>query len=214
MRYTLFSALALGAMVQISSAAVSVTGTNFSADFLQGIMITDNTGAVLPAGGTSASIAFGNFDAIDFNTANGAAVLAAFNQNGSGNGGMNPAFGGAFNTTRADAATSLDSSDSFTGSNIFIVIGNGTTLAGSTDFVVYDSGVAWPQEVAVVGASVTVRTYQGTLLYGIPTVVSGAGGPFAVNNGKAGVTFGQIPEPSSSLLFGAAGLALLIRRKR
>jgi len=201
-------------MAQVSFAAVSVTGTNFSTDFTQGILITDNAGAVLASGTTSASIAFGNFDAIDFNTANGAAVLAAFNQNGFGNGGMNPAFGGAFNTTRADAATSLDSSDSFTGTNIFIMIGNGATMAGSTDFIVYDSGIAWPQEIAIVGASVTVRTYEGSLLYGIPTVVSGAGGPFAVNNGKAGVTFGQVPEPSSSLLFGAAGLALLIRRKR
>ena len=49
------------------------------------------------------SIAFGNFNAIDFNTADGTAVAAAFNQNG-GAGGANPAFGGVFNTTVGDAA--------------------------------------------------------------------------------------------------------------
>lgn len=213
MKKTLFTALALGAMVQISSAAVSVTGTNYTINSA-GIAITDNAGAVLPSGAGSMSIAFGNFNAIDFNTANGAAVAAAFNQNG-GDGGANPAFGGVFNTTVGDAATSLNSSDSFTGTNIFIVIGNAATFAGSTDFIVYDSGTAWPEEVAVVGASVTVETYSGSLLYGTTTNTSSAAGPFAYLNGTPGVTFGQaIPEPSSSLLFGAAGLALLIRRKR
>lgn len=213
MKKTLFTALALGAMVQISSAAVSVTGTNYNIGSA-GIAITDNAGAVLPVGAGSMSIAFGNFNAIDFNTADGTAVAAAFNQNG-GAGGANPAFGGVFNTTVGDAATSLDSSDSFTGTNIFIVIGNAATFAGSTDFIVYDSGTAWPEEVAVVGASVTVETYSGSLLYGTTTNTSSAAGPFAYLNGTPGVTFGQqIPEPSSSLLFGAAGLALLIRRKR
>ena len=109
MRTTLFAALAFEMLVQITSVAV----TNYDAGTFpgqadaDGIAIIDNTGAVLPVGPTSMSIAFGNFDTNDFNSASGAAVHVAFNQNGSGEGGASLVIGGGFSVNRANAATSF-----------------------------------------------------------------------------------------------------------
>lgn len=190
------------AAAQIGSAAVVTTVTNYVIGS-RSLMITDNTGAVLAP--NSFEVAVGIFEG------------GSFVRNGATDGGTNPAFGGPFNATLQDPATSTDGSDNFVGKNVVVAIfaaGTDPVGAAPDEVILVDSGLAWPQEAPAVGASVTadISVPSATILQGAATVTSGAGGPFAYANGQGGVTF--VPEPSTSLLAGLAGLALLIRRKR
>jgi hypothetical protein len=210
MKKTLFLlALAASPLVQ---GAVSVTGTNLvlgPTSVADSMLITDNTG--IPVSGSWAA---GIFDAPDFSGPAG--ITSTFTQNGSdGAFSATPGvFGALGGVPITDAATSVDSSDNFAGKPVYIVVGNAASIAGSTDFVVFQTATNWPQEVQGVGAGFGVNIAKETLVYGIPTTVQGATGITSALNGDGGVTFGLIPEPSTSLLAGLAGLALMIRRKR
>ena len=206
MKKSVIAALVLASATSSSMGAVITTIANFTGT--TGIAITDMAGVVTP----SYSVAVGTFTSTAFSDAD--SVRTMFVQNGSAVNSALP-FAGFFNTQISDAATSTDGSDSFVGNPIYIVVGNNTSFAASTDFIVYQTGVNWPQEAPAVGATALAKTdsASSTLLYGTETVTSGATGAFAANNGTPGVTFGVVPEPSVALL-GMLGALGLIRRRR
>lgn len=193
-----------------ASGAVSLTGTNFDLVNGQAILITDGAGNGVPS--TGYSWAAGNFSNTTFTDA--VSVITNFTINGAASLG-NPSFPGAFGTTNNTGATSTDGSDSFSGTPIFIVVGNSAVFGDSTDYIVFQSNALWPVEAPAVGASITVDVSDpgSQILYGFTTTVQGATGPFAAFNGTDGVTFGAIPEPSVALL-GAFGVLGLLRRRR
>lgn len=79
---------------------------------------------------------------------------------------------------------------------------SGQTFASETDL---DAGLA----VSIFTSTLAPVAGHGGIS---PGANSGMGGPMAGANGGHAETF--LPEPSSALLIGAAGLALFIRRQR
>jgi hypothetical protein len=213
MKHTILIIVGLMAGLSLSNAAVTVGVKNF-ASTSSGLAVVDNSGA-----GIAMSFAVGIFNPLtDFAGLSANDLLTAFTQNGSEKAGLTGNNAGIFNTSVSDAATSLDSSDSFTPNPIYVLIGNAGTIAGSTDFIVIRSATLWPQEVELVGATVAININDdvtgdpGRLLRGYlaPANLLVAGSFEGITTG---VAFG-VPEPTSSLLFGLAGLTLLVRRKR
>ena len=99
-----------------------------------------------------------------------------------------------------------------------MILGNENTLRASTGFIVYEGNGAWVVEDEILGGLASVHLHQSTLLYGRPLVSNGAGVDPLFAPFTNGVAFGPVPEaspePSTSLLACAAGLSLLVRRKR
>ncbi len=124
--------------------------------------------------------------------------------------GVFGAFMGAGQTAGVTGNLPTSVSGPFVGNNIFLVIANPT----NDEFIIWDSGVKFAAEDAVLGgAPVSFATRNITLLRGqaVPAGNSGLGGPLATFNGGNAITF--IPEPSTALL-GALGALALLRRRR
>lgn len=210
MKRTLFTALLLGAATQFGTAAVTVLPYNLSLSPATAQIVTDGTGKALDVG----VWAVGLFPAsTDFMQADVHALLTTFDQNGSARpfAAQDGVIGALGNAGVTDAATSLDGSDPFTGTPIFVVIGNAASLAEASEVIILQ-GPAWPQEAELVGANISFPTWTSTIVRGMESPpVSGLTGPAAQFNGTIGMTF--IPEPSAALL-GLLGLAGFIRRRR
>lgn len=177
---------------------VSVNNFNFPAVTANGLTIVDNAGNPL----SGVAFAVGTLSAVPTTPGE---VLANFGSLGTGT------TGGAHFTSSAGTVTSPQDD-----SSIFVVFGNGASIAASTDFIVIEGNSQFSAEDPVFGLSrsVNIQNAGSTVVYGqsLTSNNTGVNAPFtAFTNG---VTFGNIPEPSTSMLFGAAGLALLIRRKR
>src|SRR5690606_23561081 len=112
-------------------------------------------------------------------------------------------------TNVQDAVLPTTNTGIFVGNPIMVLIGNASTLGASTDFIVVQSDVNWAAEIEGVGGSSSAFLYDGDVLRGISTTVSGGAGPTAQFNGTAGVTFGVVPEPSAALLGAIGALGLL-----
>jgi hypothetical protein len=102
-----------------------------------------------------------------------------------------------------------------TGVNLFILVGDGLDVASSSQFGALNTGVAFvkadtpPPPDSQFYTALSGHVVLGTV--GSVTVDGSAlGGPATYNT--TGLRL--VPEPSSTLLFGLAGLALLIRRRR
>jgi hypothetical protein len=212
MKTKLLVALVAGLVMQAANAAVTLTfqNVNLNVTPTTARLITNGSGTVFAGG----SWAVGNFDAGTNFSGAASAVFAGFNQNGStaafsATAGVIGAFGGANPT---GAATAVGGGDSFTGTPVFIVVGNAATLAGSTEYIVVQMTQLWPAEVEGAGAAVGGFLQTGTILRGTVTTVNGATGGAAQFNGQqAGVGF--IPEPSVALL-GLLGAVGFFRRRR
>jgi hypothetical protein len=108
------------------------------------------------------------------------------------------------------------------GVNLFVVIGNGADVASSTNLGLINSGLAiggpdvpLPQSLDInlgssMTASVGVIGANRDIDWGLFTGGGAPGNPYNTPT----FTLDAIPEPSSSLLAGLAGIALLIRRRR
>ena len=211
------------------ASASNVIFTNFStASKGDTHPVTLSNGALLPAGAnTIVAVGFFSSDAVLNlvqampNQANWTAALAAFTQFGTattiGTGAGNTA--GLYKQTTGAAV--VDGASSFQGKNIYTVIGNSTTLATATEFLVVKSNAQFaidptPSANAdLVGAASTVMVgsmaaqpttpYSSGTLAGISmTTVQMAGGPLEPTT----------PEPAVGLL-SLVGLAMGgIRRRR
>ncbi len=178
--------------------------------------------AILPESGstglTSGVIAIGTFATEPVSISN---VLSSFNQAGGASqtigffGASAPGyFQGSINTG------TLGVGDGFVGNNLYVVIGNGTTLAESNQLLVWkaitnpDGNVFTADSPTGGPANVQVLSSTGTLLFG--TVQSnfdpdGAGTEYTAQNA---FRLAAIPEPSTSLLAAFGVIALLRRRRR
>lgn len=185
--------------------AVTVTAVNYDLGGSEASLVTNSTGSLIGASWGVGTFAGGT----DFNGSAGS-VLSAFNQNGSS--GVLVA-SGLLNGQISDAATSLNGSDPFSGNPIFVVIGDGNTIALSTRLIVFESSVLWPVELEALGGFAAVDLTDATLRRGLVTTPVDATGPWAVFNGtSSGVTF--IPEPGTSVLALLGGFLLLRRRRQ
>jgi hypothetical protein len=212
MKTKLLVALVAGLVMQAANAAVTLSFANVNLAPASARLITNGSGTVYSGG----SWAVGNFDAGTNFTGSASALFNGFNQNGStaafaASPGVLGALGG---TNPTGATTSTTGADSFTGTPIFILVGNAATLAGSTEYIVIQMSNLWPQEVEGAGAAAGGFMQNGTILRGVVTTVNGAPnpGPTAQFNGtQSGVGF--IPEPSVALL-GLLGAVGFFRRRR
>ena len=225
MKNTLVTLAALSFGASVGSAAVQVTLQNF--DLTNpgsgATPLVDNTGVGINGSWAAGIVAVPNAQAVS-----AAAVLSAFTQNPpiAGTTGQFLAADAAFsqlgfvNQALSDPATSTDGTDQFFNNPIWIIIGNDPTgLATSTDFILYESATLWPIEITGVGgtANVQIQLPSSILRRGVGQAFTYTGtpaGPFFgfYATGTTGVTF--IPEPTTSLLAGLAGLGLLVRRRR
>ena len=180
-----------------SATTVTVVNFQFPANSANGVTLVDNVGTPLN------NVAF-DVGVITGALTDAASVIANFTSLGSGNTGSQIHF-----STTADGSPSPQDD-----SSVFVVFGNGVSFAASTDFIVFEGNGNWGVEDAVLGGSSSVQLQASTLVYGheLTSNNTGVTGPFTAFT--EGVSFGNIPEPSSSMLLGFAGLALVIRRKR
>lgn len=106
--------------------------------------------------------------------------------------------------------------DPLADADIFIVIGNEATLDASTELLVVNTGLQFGDDDPTPGIiNYDLSTFTGDPTFGSSTYQ----GTFTIggndfSSAPNSFQLQAIPEPSSSLLFGFAGLALLIRRKR
>ena len=108
------------------------------------------------------------------------------------------------------------------GSAIFVVFGNGDTLADSTAFAIVDAGALIgtdaaapaPESSADVVINDAFLTTDNLIVGDLVTDVD-LGLPINFNEGIQLVGAGDaVPEPSTSLLAGLAALGLVARRRR
>jgi hypothetical protein len=203
----LLTSLALAATITTSHAVIVKAESTFAQ------AVTDNAGNVIPDG--SGTVIVGSFlGAVpDFAASSGSDIANSFTSFGTagtlGFAGFNGLYEINFTGGRLGAASPL------TNSNIYTLIGNGPDLASSTELIAFMHDELFQQDdgdpvdknpTATLGA-------RGSYVYGGAATAN----PVDVGGGNVfpGVSMAQlVPEPSSSLLFGLAGLALMMRRKR
>jgi hypothetical protein len=211
-----FASAASYAINNGSGATASGVVDSFGRAFRSGTVAGDAfTGA---SGGVSAGpgvVSVGIFSTDSLSTVSSSAQLISLFTN----------FGGVTNTFAAAGATgnrgvfSLSTSllvegSQFAGKNMYFFAGNGTTLANSTEFLVFKSNTLFnvADDSSPTAVSVTFRPDQGTLLFGLSL------GDVKTASTDASVTAGwqlvAIPEPSAALLGVFGALGLLRRRRR
>lgn len=204
--------LIIGATAASASAATSVSLRNFFGA-TDGLPLIDNTGTVIALG--ELSFQAGTISADGLEQIRGlnpetddATVTSLFTPTGSPKA---PSFAGLFNgaTTDADEGGALGTA----GTPLYILV---TRTDG--DVILFDAGASFPVQVAGNAAEgLEVRDASAVLFGGgISPVVDDSNLPAPLQGNYAnGLSFNTvIPEPSTSLLAGLAGLALVARRRR
>lgn len=201
------------------ASAFTISITNQATIGDPSLPILDNTGAPL----TSGSVGVGFFaddasvtdNSLDFGT-----LLTNFFQFGTTEElvqGAAPGLISLTNPAAFDVVVPIGSTGGQIGESVFVVFGNSSTLANSDQLAVFRSDSIFGTDDAAGqgGVTVVLGSNVGTLLLGDNT------GPTIVSNDLGSITFADniqlvsaVPEPSSSLLAGLAGLALLARRRR
>ena len=199
------------------ASAYTVSVTNQIAFGNPSLPIVDNTGTPITAG----VVAVGFFGADDdVNSEDFAALLTSFNQYGSNVPLVQGAAPGLFDIDTPDAwkvAVPSGTTGGQVGQSVYVLIGNADSLANSTQMAVWKSSNSFATEDELGNGGVLAN-----LSTGLGEVVLGqSGGEQSYNNGQIVyadsiklVSAGAIPEPSTSLLAGLAGLALVARRRR
>ena len=221
MKNTLISAAIGLSFFQLAQAATTITATNAAAGttgFAQQV-ISGVDGTAFTAG----TIMIGTFSTpAGLGTTQGPISLATFGWTLFGTAAFStsataPGIFGSFagaGQTQLGVVGNLPTTATgpFIGNNIFAVVANSL----NNDFVVWNSGVNFVVEDAVLGGTpVSFQTRNVTLVRGIvdPNGNVGLTGALAARNGAPAVTFGAVPEPSAALL-GAIGALGLLRRRR
>jgi len=214
MKKTVIATLATVGLFSGAS-AYTVSFLNVAAADNTAVPVLDNTGAPIALG--SGYVAAGTFTAVPGSADDVRSLFAAF---GDGNTAFSNSIGvGGFFDGNRSAPIPAGTTDVPVGASVFLVIGDGSDLASSTDFAVYDPGLVFGTENAVGAGALDIiidsdALTADSLVYGtIATNVDlGIGVTF-----DEGIQLGEgavIPEPSTSLLAALAGLALAARRRR
>lgn len=192
------------ALTSVSAFGASVTVTN-NAGPVNTQSVVDNTGAAVD-GGFAAIGSISDVSAL--NTLTSAGLDALFTVYDGATGAVNNA---PFNGTYSISNNGSDiTGTAWAGAPIYLVLGNGGDLASSTQGAVLRVGNFPGSEPAV--QTVNVNNTAEVLLGSFDTFTLQPGPIPTQNAALALVPF--VPEPSSSLLIGLAGLSLLIRRRR
>ena len=214
MKKTVIATLATVGLFSGAS-AYTVSFLNVAAADNTAVPVLDNTGAPIALG--SGYVAAGTFTAVPGSADDVRSLFAAF---GDGNSAFSNSIGvGGFFDGNRSAPIPAGTTDVPVGASVFLVIGDGSDLASSTDFAVFDPGLVFGTENAVGAGALDIiidsdALTADSLVYGtIATNVDlGIGVTF-----DEGIQLGEgavIPEPSTSLLAALAGLALAARRRR
>ena len=204
--------VAIIALSSVSAFGASITVTNGNGPvFTQSVV--DNAGNAVDGG----YAAIGNFDASVLDTAlTSSALDGAFQLFDGAEGAINNApFLGSF-TVQSGGGVPLNAANDFSGNPIYLVLGNGPDLISSTQAAVVQLG-SFPASEPTLDTQI-VSTTNGTVLLG--SFENWTLNPSTVPNRNNAalslqcLTLLCVPEPSSSLLMGLAGLSLLIRRRR
>jgi hypothetical protein len=197
------------------ASAYTVSFLNVAAADNTAVPVLDNTGAPIALG--SGYVAAGTFTAVPGSVDDVRSLFTAF---GDGNTAFSNSIGvGGFFDGNRSAPIPAGTTDVPVGASVFLVIGDGSDLASSTDFAVYDPGLVFGTENAVGAGALDIiidsdALTADSLVYGtlVQNVDTGIGVVFdeGIQIGAGGV----IPEPSTSLLAALAGLALAARRRR
>jgi hypothetical protein len=211
--------LALTSSVGLVS-AYTVTVTNQSTFGDPALPLTDNTNTPLASGTVAVGYFGSDADVID-NSLDFAALLSGFTEYGTSTSiaGKGATTGLLDLVTPANwtVAVPSNSTDGQIGQNVYVVFGNGDTLSSSDLLAVWKSGSVFGKEddAGNGGVAADLAFGKGDLLLGT------INGPTDITAGANTITYanriglvGAIPEPSTSLLAGLAGLALAIRRRR
>ncbi len=192
------------ALTSVSAFGASVTVTN-NAGPVNTQSVVDNTGAAVD-GGFAAIGSISDVSAL--NTLTSAGLDALFTVYDGATGAVNNA---PFNGTYSISNEGSDiTGTAWAGAPIYLVLGNGGDLASSTQGAVLRVGNFPGSEPAV--QTVNVNNTAEVLLGSFDTFTLQPGPIPTQNAALALAPF--VPEPSSSLLIGLAGLSLLIRRRR
>jgi hypothetical protein len=198
-----------------SASAYTVSITNFDGADSTAVPILDNTGTPIAAG--AGFIGAGTFAAApdSLETAKG---LVPF---GTGATGFTNGLGGeaGFFFNQFNAPIPFGTTDAPVGEDLYIVFGNGSTLADSTQLAVFDAGQVFGTESAAGSGGNDVVILDSALtpenlVFGnvANDVDLGLGVIFSEGIQLSDGTV--VPEPSTSLLAALAGLALAARRRR
>lgn len=192
------------ALTSVSAFGASVTVTN-NAGPVNTQSVVDNTGAAVD-GGFAAIGSISDVSAL--NTLTSAGLDALFTVYDGATGAVNNA---PFNGTYSISNNGSDiTGTAWAGAPIYLVLGNGGDLASSTQGAVLRVGNFPGSEPAV--QTVNVNN-TAEVLFGDFETFTLQPGPIPTQNAALALA-PFVPEPSSSLLIGLAGLSLLIRRRR
>jgi hypothetical protein len=193
----------------LAAMSVSAFGANITVTNNQGPVntqsVVDNSGAAVEGG----FAAIGTFDVAQLVTlSSGADLDAAFSifDGASGSVGTQTIFNGVYNFSNNGSDIGATG---FSGP-IHLVIGNGADLASSTEAAILEIGSFPTSEPAV--STIFVNNASATPFLGDFDTFTLQ--PATVPRQNPALRLAAIPEPSSSLLIGLAGLSLLIRRRR
>ena len=192
------------ALTSVSAFGASVTVTN-NAGPVNTQSVVDNTGAAVDGG----FAAIGSIsDASALNTLTSAGLADLFTVYDGASGAITAApFAGTYSISNEGSDIT---GTAWAGAPIYLVLGNGGDLASSTQAAVLRVGNFPGSEPAV--QTVNVNNTAEVLLGDFDTFTLQPGPIPSQNAALALVPL--VPEPSSSLLIGLAGLSLLIRRRR
>ena len=211
MKYTIATAFVALAVAQVATAVTTITASNAQ---IGGTItqIIDNSGDPVVSG----QVLIGTFaDTAGLGTAAAGDVLTGFTQfGGAGSFSTNALAPGTFGVLdslgiTADLPNTGDAPGDLVGKTIFAVATDGS------DYIVWESAATFAFEDPTLDQGPPIGfnvTDSATLLRGIVIPGGNKGLGLPGGNGQDAVTF--IPEPSTSLLAGLAGLGFLIRRKR
>ncbi|HUF62815.1 MAG TPA: PEP-CTERM sorting domain-containing protein [Verrucomicrobiales bacterium] len=207
-------AATLAALVALTgvSFGASITVTNFRSANTN--LVADSSNTLIP--NNSGYVAIGVFGADDAqlrtwaSSLQGAEIANAFVQfSNNVSVGFNN-FGGIYQTVISGA---ISAGDSFAGQNVYTVIGNSSSLAGSSELLVFKHNHVFMADPSPTANTVLMLDAEaGEAIIGISGENTASLGP--VIDQPTFQTVTVIPEPSSILLLLSGAGAFLLRRKR
>jgi hypothetical protein len=198
-----FTCAALMTLGSTQAATIAV-GQGFGTNV--GVVAKSYSGSVLSGGGYY--LAVGSFDVAPAISSDFASVLAAVAQFNVFAELTSPTAVGATQGSIVGSFTGTGgiSPVSFNTKNIYMLIGNGATKAGSSEWGIINTGVNFPANVTLAGSTpVTISS--------INSFTTLAGTEIDITGGKDQIQLVGVPEPSAALL-GALGALGLLRRRR
>lgn len=211
LKHTLIAGAGLLAFAATGQAAVTLTGRNFTTP-TSGVALVDSGNNLLAAG--SGSWTAGTFAAgFNFNVT-ATQVIAGFNAVTT-TAGIGTPFAGTFNNSVTYDGGTTATPASVVGQAVYILVGNGLTLATSTQIAVFTTGGVFIGGDAIGNGGFTADAETvGKVVYG-----QTGGAPNTQPNGAFNLTnsvrliSAPVPEPSTMML-GAIGALGLLRRRR